>query len=470
MGITLSFTVMSQSEVHKLVKNRIAEFNIPGLAFIVAKKGEIIEEGYYGKANIELNSPITKNSVFAIASMSKTFTAAAILLLEEKGQLSLDDPILNFIPEAPESWNKITLEHLLTHASGLPDDWELFSWEESIEFFIRNQNDNEFLQALFKQELKYSPGTNKSYSCGPFVLGVVIKRITGKDYANFLKDEIFDPLDLHQTFVDDPYKIIENRVSGYIVHDSTQMKTRFSGLGNGLLVSPISYGRADVGIRTSTRDLLKFYNALINGKLLNEKSTKKMFGPANLDNGDLTPYGAGWMNWPMRGLMISEHSGIFRTGFSSQVFIFHRDELVIILLTNLFGGSSFDFTQELAAVYNPAFTKISRRPTISDNASYLTKQHLQFFKDYYNNNIDEEMVTEMATINYFSNPIKESFRGIKSIEFLGEENFNTDEIKVFGIGIEKMRYYKLDADTTIYTVLLLDKNQRIVYFDYPEYD
>lgn len=125
----------AQQRVDQIVNQRIEEKSIPGLSFIVARNGKIVEEGHYGVANLELNVAVTEKSVFAIASMSKTYTAAAILLLAEEKKLDLNDAVRKYIPEAPESWSEITIKQLLTHSSGLADDWGLYSWDRSNELF-----------------------------------------------------------------------------------------------------------------------------------------------------------------------------------------------------------------------------------------------------------------------------------------------------------------------------------------------
>ena len=164
----------SQDEAHRMVKERMASKNIPGMAFLIAKDGKILDEGYYGKANLELDADVTKKSVFAIASMSKTYTAAAVLLMAEKGLLRLDDPVNKYIPEAPDSWKPITIRHLLTHSSGLIEDWSLYDWNVSNELFLKTQTDADFLKIHFEEALQFKPGTDVSYASGHFVLGIVI--------------------------------------------------------------------------------------------------------------------------------------------------------------------------------------------------------------------------------------------------------------------------------------------------------
>ena len=357
---------LAQVEVRDMLKKRMVDKNIPGLAYLIAKDGQILSEGYLGQADVELGIAVSDSSVFAIASMSKTFTACAILMLQEEGKLKLEDPVKSYIPEAPESWNTITLGHLLTHSSGIVDDWDLFTWQKSNEHFIQSQTDSAFLQVLFEQDLLFEPGTETHYACGPFVLGVVIERITQAYYGNYIQSKILKPLNLKHTYIDHPYQIIPNRVSGYFPYDKIQLHTDISQVGNGLLISPLAYGRADIGIRTTAHDLMRFYDALLGDQLINEESRRIMFGPSNLNNGDLTSYGAGWMNWPLSGRFISEHGGIFRTGFHSQGFMIPEERFIIVILTNMYDVLNFPLVQKIASIYYPEFKPLSLRKVESD--------------------------------------------------------------------------------------------------------
>lgn len=457
-----------QQSAEQIVRQRIQEKNIPGFAYLVAQNGKIVEEGYYGVANLELNSPVTEKSVFAIASMSKTYTAAAILLLAEDHKLDLNDPVRKYLPEAPESWNAITIKHLLTHTSGLVDDWGLYNWDKSNELFLNSQTDSLILKHLFDEKLRFEPGTDVGYSCGPFALGVVIERITGQYYGEYLKKAIFNPLDLKETYVDHPYKIIPNRVSGYFIYDTAEINSGVSGLGNGILMAPVSYGRADVGIRTTARDLHKFYNALLTGQLLNENSMQIMFNPPTLDNGNYISTAPGWMIWPMAGNLIAEHGGAFRTGFNSRAFVVPKDDFVIILLTNLHGSLSFKLAQQIASNYYPELSPLVNKSPETDNRPKVTAQHLNFFKNINSDDLNEDIINDNYPRWYLSKALKKSIEGAESIVFLGEDDVSNKNIMLFGVRIHKLRFYKLISSREIYITVSFDKDGKIVFVDYPE--
>lgn len=472
--IILQYSIAySQNEAHRIIKERMESMNIPGMAFLIAKDGKILDEGYYGKANLELDVEVTKKSVFAIASMSKTYTAAAILMMAENGLLRLDDSVKKYIPEAPDFWKPITIKHLLTHSSGLVEDWSLYDWNASNELFLKTQTDSDFLKVHFEEELKFKPGTDVSYASGHFILGVVIERITGKFYGAYLEKNIFEPLSLKETFVDHPYKIIPHRVSGYFYYDTDIINSPVSGLGNGISIAPVAHGRGDAGIRTTANDLMKFYNALFTTKFLNEQSLRMMFEPATLDNGNYISTGAGWMNWPLGGIAISEHSGGFRTGFSSQALVIPKDKFVVIVLTNLKGpdnsysGASFPLTKKLASIYYPELEPLSKKSPVKDTNTELTNSHLVFLQSINSNEVNTN-VHRSFPFSYYSKNLKTTISKTESITFLGEKNVENKGVNFFDVNIQTIRYYRLNAKKTFYTTVYLDKNEKLVFVDYPE--
>jgi len=282
-----------------------------------------------------------------------------------------------------------------------------------------------------------------------------------------LQENIFDPLNLTETFIDNPYRIIPHRVSGYVSYDSNKIDSRISGLGNGIIIAPIAYGRADVGIRATTFDLMKFYDALLSNELINEQSKKFIFEPSTLDNGEFVPTSAGMMNWPLGGIAISEHSGGFRTGFSSQVFIVPKDKFMVIILSNLHGGVSFSMAHEIASLYYPEFEQLSKKVPITDTNIELTNIHLDFFQKI-NANQENKSLNISYPSFFYSKKLKKSVSETESIVYLGERNVQEREVNFFNVKIHKLRYYRLNSKKSLYTTVYLDKANKIVFFDYPE--
>src|SRR5260370_5599071 len=183
----------------------------------VVREGKVILEKGYGFANIELSVPATQETIYEMASLTKPFTATAIMMLAEEGKISLEDSLSKYFPEAPETWRKITIRHLLSHTSGLSDFFSIpalrsesgFAWE-------REYKPEELLWVLFQASLQAQPGEKWSYSnIGYYLLGFIIEKVTGDTYEQFLRRRIFEPLKMTATQRMSRKDVIQNRASGY---------------------------------------------------------------------------------------------------------------------------------------------------------------------------------------------------------------------------------------------------------------
>ena len=271
--------------------------HIPGMQLAVIKYGLVIKKGHYGFANLEDRVPVTDSTLFSIASMSKAFTCAGILLLAEDGKLSVDDPVSKYFDSLPAAWHTITLRQLMNHTAGIRDDWD----EEGDDYFYTHNTDSVLFDALKKAPLKFQPGQGFSYSCGPFILGLVISKVSGQSYPDFMKQRIFDKLGMTNSRIDDADGIVPNRAAGYRLKDSL--------LVHGRHISAAAQERGDVGVLTTVTDLLKWYAALQDSSLLRQSSIDMMFSPGLLNDSSKTSYGLGWFVSPYRDHPLYSHTG-----------------------------------------------------------------------------------------------------------------------------------------------------------------
>jgi CubicO group peptidase (beta-lactamase class C family) len=190
--------------IDSAVRAEMQARRIPGMQMVVMKYGLVIKKGNYGFANLEDRVAVTDSTMFPIASMSKAFTNAGILLLMEEGKLDIDDGLEKYFDSLPSAWNGITIRRLMNHTAGLRDDWD-----EGDDFFYNKKSDSAFFTALKKAPLKFRPGQGFSYGCGPFVLGLVIAKVSGESYPDFMKHRIFDKLGMKNTLINDPEAIIQ---------------------------------------------------------------------------------------------------------------------------------------------------------------------------------------------------------------------------------------------------------------------
>jgi CubicO group peptidase (beta-lactamase class C family) len=325
----LFFTVVIYSlnaqTISEKINSILNDYNEKGLfngSALVSKNGEIIYKEGFGYANFEWNTENNTDTKFKIGSCTKQFTAALIMILHEKGMLKLNNTISDFIPEYPsEKGAKITIHHLLSHTSGIP---EYFSIPEMQNLIYKNNIPSEFITNFWNLDLLFEPGTKLKYSnSGYFVLGKIIENITGKTYAEALQDEIFKPLEMRNTGVIDDNEVLNNKAYGYIKKDSS-LKTAPYYNATGVYSAGAIY--------STVEDLFKWQQSLQSNSILTEKSLNKMLEP----NFSRYGYGFGILKVSAnqnKTITLFGHEGEF-FGFRSLIHIIQEDNISIILLDN----------------------------------------------------------------------------------------------------------------------------------------
>ncbi len=263
---------VTQAQINEVVTTVMQEKHIPGLSIAVSMPGGKVIENSYGLANLEYRQPVEKDSIFEIGSISKTFTAIGIMMLQEEGKLSVNDRITNYFPQYP-GWNEITLKHLLQHTSGIKDltDVEPFKSNQG-----KDWTPQEVVAGIAKEPLDFEPGQKAKYSnTGCIILGLVIEKISGISYGDFLAAKIAKPLGMAHTSLGSNHVLIPKRVSGYAYA---------GGLVNADYAS-LMLPYASGGILSTPSDLINLARVFRGEVLLSEKSVQEMFAPAHLNNG-----------------------------------------------------------------------------------------------------------------------------------------------------------------------------------------
>lgn len=292
----------------------------PGAAVLVAKDGKIIFRKGYGLANVEHSVPITPDTVFRIASMTKQFTAVAILMLMERGRLELDDPIAKYLPDYPNG-DRITIRHLLTHTSGV---WDYVQLDEVLQGLRRDVTVDELLAFFKDKPLDFEPGERMAYSnSGYTLLGAIIEKVSGRPYADFLQDSIFKPAGMTSTTVDSHDKIILHRAAGY--------ETRNGELHNVPFMS-MTESFANGNIAASVNDLFRWNEALFNG-LIKPKTLEQATSPTKLNDGTYADSGFGFGISQIKGRKAVIHPGGIR-GFLAYGLMAPSERLYVVWLSN----------------------------------------------------------------------------------------------------------------------------------------
>ena len=354
----LSSSAYSQNDkIDDFVKAQMQTQKIPGLSIAVVRNGEVVKGKGYGLANVELNVPASADTVYQSGSTGKQFTATAVMMLVEEGKLALDDKINKYFPDSPESWNNITIRHLLTHTSGTTDYPKDFD-------FRRDYTEAELLKKAQAIPLAFAPGEKWSYSnVGYITLGILLSKVTGKFYGEFLQERIFKPLGMSTARIINESDIVMNRAAGYRMPKGE--------LKNQEWVSPTMNTTADGSLYLTVLDMAKWDAALYTEKLLKKSSFDQIWTPVKLNNGLTRPYGFGWAFADVRAHRIIEHGGAWQ-GFTSHIARYVDDKLTIIVMTNRAGANPGLIAHGIAGLYNPDLTPVEHiearvDPKVFDN-------------------------------------------------------------------------------------------------------
>ncbi|MGB8130466.1 MAG: serine hydrolase [Candidatus Angelobacter sp.] len=286
---------------------------------LVAQDGKVLLDKGYGFANLEWDIPNTPTTKFRLGSITKQFTAASILLLEERGKLKVEDPVKKYMPDAPAAWDKITIFHLLTHTSGIPS---LTSFPDFESHEAQPMTPEKLVEWFRDKPLEFEPGTKWNYSnSGYILLGYLIEKISGQSYSDFVQQNIFTPLGMKDSGYDSNSAIIAHRAAGYTPGRSGPVNAAFVHMS-----IPFSAG----ALYSTTEDLLRWEQGLFGGKVLKPESLAKMTTPFKQD------YAFGLGVSTQNGHKMIAHDGGIQ-GFSTALAYYPDDKLVVAVLANLNG-------------------------------------------------------------------------------------------------------------------------------------
>ena len=329
-----SYAQNLESEIDSLLQEKYPP-NAPGGTFLIAKKGNIIYKKAFGLSNLELDVPMEPDNVFEIGSMTKQFTAVAILMLMEQGQLNLDDDITRFIPDYPANGHKITIHHLLTHTSGIKDFTRIKGLNEISK---KDLTPSELIDFFKNENVDFFPGEQFKYNnSGYVILGYIIETISGQPYADFVEEHIFNVLNMNASQYASHSKVIQNRASGY--HD----RDGYINCREVSFTLPYSSG----SLMSTVNDMFIWQEAIKNNLLISEETTEKAFTNYTLNNGEAIHYGYGWHIKTVNGIPVREHGGsIF--GFKSMGVYLPDEDIYVIGLNNCDCNSPTEITRKIA--------------------------------------------------------------------------------------------------------------------------
>ena len=363
----------------------------PGATVLVSRNGQIIYKKAFGMANLELDVPMQADNVFWVASIGKQFTAVAILQLMEQGKLNLQDEITKFIPDYPTQGNKITMEHLLTHTSGIHNFSGMKDPEKKLAL---DCTPNEVIDFFKNLPMRFAPGTEWEYSnSGYFLLGYIIEQITGKPYSEYLEENIFKPLGMTNSLYANDTRVIKNRVGAYSYGDR--------GFENSKPRN-ITHVYSAGAIQSTVEDLFKWHQAVHSNKLVKKENLDKAFTRYKLKDGKEADYGYGWrLGYVYESPSIWHGGGI--EGFGTTEMYLPKEDVFVTVFSNCDCNYPKDITSRLAAL------------TIGKPSEYkeipIENTAVQGYKGLYENQKGQQRIISVSENKLYS----QLGRGPKSI-------------------------------------------------------
>lgn len=434
--------------------------HIPGVAIAVIEKGKVILKKAYGVANLETDAPVKTGSIFRLASLTKQFTGAAIMMLVEEGKVRLDDPIGSYINQAAGSWANITIRHLLTHTSGIMPG-AIVRVDASGKLTTRQGTPlhditaKRALEVIAQEPLLFPAGEEAMYcDAGYFLLGLIIEKACGQSYRDFMQKRFFEPLRMTDSRILDQWMIVKNSVPVYTIRDGQLAPWRRDW----------QYEvNSFAGICSTVEDLAKWDSALLDGTLLKKTSLDLMWTPAKLNNGAEalvfgSPYGFGWMLGDYRGYRVMEHGGASGT----HILRFRDDGLTVIVLTNLdvpSGSRPASLTRGVAGLVRPTYRPPEMLAPEPDPRPETTRQMralLSNLAEGLAEGQDSPIMTAAYRAFYNSLPLPvrqedaQLLKALKTFTYLASDNVEGRGLNRMGEPIASICYYKAEFGQKVY--------------------
>lgn len=335
------------ARLEQIIQSHVTSKQFMG-TILISKGNTMILDRAYGSANLEWNIPNSPTTKFRLGSVTKQFTAACALLLQERGKWKVSDPIKKYMPNVPTAWDKITIFHLLTHTSGIPSFTGFPDYED---FEAKTTTPEKLVDRFRNKPLEFAPGSKWRYSNSGYVLlGYLIEKVGGESYQKFLQANVLTPLGMKDTGYDSNSAIILHRASGY-----SPSKDGIINAGFIDMTVPFSAG----ALYSTTEDLLKWERGLFGGKILSSSSLKEMTTPFKEN------YGFGLIISTVNGRKKIDHGGGIE-GFNTEVAYWPDDQLSVIVLANLNGSAADEIADQVAAtVHGEKVTLPSERKEIT---------------------------------------------------------------------------------------------------------
>ena len=362
--LTVSFPQISLYKLNLYTEEYAKRNSLPSVSAGLSEKNKIVWTDYVGSIDLENNVPAEKNSLYRVASISKSITAVAVMQLVEQGKIKLDSDARNYLPYLPAKKWRFTVRQLLNHTSGIRN----YKSEEEFNSKINFKSVRDAMMYIGMDSLEYQPGTKYVYSTLAYnLLAGIIEQVSGLSYESYLQKNIFEPLKMASTKLDFYDKIIPNRAKGYQKNSLRQFENA--------PIADLTIKFPGGGILSTVEDLLKFSNGLLQNKLIKKQTLDTMLTETVLLNGTKIQYGLGLgFGTDKYGRKFYGHSG-GGTGFVSQFMCYPDLDLATVHLINCRDRNLINVAEEIAALYtgkDVAFPKFSLSDTLTKIATTVS--------------------------------------------------------------------------------------------------
>lgn len=454
-------TTLAADEVDNFIAAEMERQHIPGFALAILKDGKLLKAQGYGVADRASNRPVTTNTLFQIQSITKLFTASGIMLLAEEGKIRLEDRISKYLDKLPASWSNVTVRHLLNHTSGIKD----FINEPTVNL-TNDISPEGIVESLADKPLNFATGEKYRYSnTGYQLLGMIIHRLTGKPWHDYLNEKLFQPARMSSTRVNNTNITFHDLALGYC-WEKDEMKP-----GYPVAMSILSYPGG--GLLSSVVDLAAWDSVLRRGEILKQSLLTQMWTPARLNDGSKVAYGLGWSIEDYHGRRYVSHGGAHMTGFKTIFLHFLDEKVTVIALTNQRGANPANIAIRVAGLYIPELL-LNSMAERSDPDPKRTRKLRQWLSDLSKGEFPSAMTpqfkTQYAAETERQKTLAERLRQAKGFAFLGNDNVTGKGIERLGVPIETISYYKMPTETEVrYYIFYLAADQKLAYYQSSEF-
>jgi CubicO group peptidase (beta-lactamase class C family)/Tol biopolymer transport system component len=329
--------------IDAIARDEMDRQRIPGLAVAVVKGDTVLVSKGYGFANLEHGIGVTPETMFESGSLGKQFTAALVMSLVESGALKLDATVRTYLPSAPPTWQPITLRHLLSHTSGIPD------YTSDAMDYHKDYTETDLEKLAYGLTLEFPAGSRWNYSnTGYVMLGIIVSKVTGHPYWETMRERIFKPAGMPAIRIISEADVVPHRSSGYQVANGAFKHQDW--------VAPQLNTTADGSLLLSLNDLIAWSRVVRERKVLSPASWDEVLSPTMLNSGRVYPYGHGWFIEQLNGQKVVQHGGSWQ-GFRTQLSRFEGSDLTVIVLANSNTTNPTAIANRIAAALDPALIR-----------------------------------------------------------------------------------------------------------------